>query len=112
MNDTNRQTASWYSEFSLICSYNNNVSGATRVPGSCSGLFRLRQSPHHSKSTMSNLNGEKIEDSRGQENGQKPAIRTALERKSFFQAALPVLLAAQDCSLTAALITYASLKEQ
>lgn len=39
---------------------------------------------------MSNLNEEKIEGSRGQENGQQPAIETALERKPFFQAAMPV----------------------
>lgn len=39
---------------------------------------------------MSNLKEEKIEGSRGQENGQQPAIETALEPKPFFQAAMPV----------------------
>ncbi|KHN96128.1 MFS phospholipid transporter Git1 [Metarhizium album ARSEF 1941] len=40
---------------------------------------------------MSNLNKEETDDGRGQENGQQPAaFGTALEQKSFFQAALPV----------------------
>ncbi|KAK9444656.1 MFS phospholipid transporter Git1 [Metarhizium brunneum] len=39
---------------------------------------------------MSNLKEEKIEGSRGQENGQQPAIETALEPKPFLQAAMPV----------------------
>lgn len=41
------------------------------------------------KSAMSNINKEEAEDNRVQENGQ-PALETALERKSFFEAALPV----------------------
>ncbi|OAQ58621.1 MFS phospholipid transporter [Pochonia chlamydosporia 170] len=39
---------------------------------------------------MSNHTKEEAEDSRVQRNGQQPALETALERKSFFQAALPV----------------------
>jgi hypothetical protein len=39
---------------------------------------------------MSNLTKDEAEDSRNQDNGQPKTLETALERKSFFQAALPV----------------------
>lgn len=39
---------------------------------------------------MSNINKEEAEDGRVKEIDQQPALETALERKSFFQAALPV----------------------